>query len=237
MWRINHTAKQGILTHFTESTKKDIVFFAEHFSTLIKAALALIFGFLFFVPFFQIISALILLFILWYPEKWRTLTPEKAERKKHIATFSLILSDIIINADTLFLFAASAYISHTFLIVTVLVTSLIVAIIKNTKSGKPLHQTALHHMLVRIYTWFEKVCLLLTRSTPHQVFHFMWYGMISFQIGFMATYDTYIRSLFHFTTSDSVVAGICMELLTYTILFLKWGTLGAITNHIRNFLK
>lgn len=237
MWRINHTAKKGILAHFTESSKEDILFIAEHFSTLTKATLALIFGFLFFVPFFQIISALILLFILFYPEEWRTLTPEKAERKKHIATLSLIASDIIINADTLFLIAASAYISHTFLVVTVLTCSLIVVIIKNTQKGKPLHQTPFHQALVRAYTWFEKICITLTKHTPPQVVHFMWYGMLSFQAGFMATYDTYTRSLFHFTTTDSVVAGICMELLTYTILFFKWGTLGAITNYIRDFLK
>jgi hypothetical protein len=116
MWKHDKLFVHTTLTHFEEKTRDEIFEVSIHLGTITKSIVALTLGFIFFFPSVQIVLGTLLLYILFYPDTWKALAKAKAVQHKKKAVVLLALSDLIINADTIFIIASAAYISTEVLI-------------------------------------------------------------------------------------------------------------------------
>jgi len=232
MLKANKHYIETTLIHFAGETREEIINLATHFSTITKSISALLLGFLFFFPAVQIILGTLLLYILFYPDTWNQLAKSRAVQHKHKAVALLVLSDLIINADTVFIIAAAAYISTKALIIAVIFLAILLTVVKQLKSRRKENTKPLPYIFIVTQQYFSVFTGFFWRTFPiirsytwTDVFHFMWIGGLAFQAAYMIVSDTLIAPLFTITMSERIWIGIISEIVFYSIFFWRWGVI------------
>lgn len=228
MWKHDKQFIHTTLTHFEDKTRDEIFDISTHIGTITKSIAALTLGFIFFFPAVQVVLGTLLLYILFYPDTWKALAKAKAVEHKKKAIILLALSDLIINADTIFIIASAAYISMEALIGAVVFLALFFTLVKRkrTKEGNIVHRVPKFLVLLQVYSAKIWNILPVIRSyTWNDFVHFCWIGAIAFQATYMIVSDSLIIPFLSITTGERVQIAVASEILMYVIFFWRWGVI------------